>query len=381
MSELEAVSQSNHKRKLGDSEDGNEEAASSKVAKVDVSRSKSTVESLKALAVSKFVEQAEGLLKEGKVIHVYDDTSVEDAYRTLAAARIHSAPVISKTLNLPIGLVDVLDVVEAVVLLFRRVTAKDLLDDEAPVYFEKEAELGALSATAIKDISTRNPWKPIYSEENRTLYDVAKLMAEENVHRIPVLSKKDPTSDFYHISSLISQSAVVKYVYDHANEVLGERKNIVVKYMVQTRKMQLVKILQTQSALSAFRLMREKRVSTVAVVNESGELVESISASDLKLWNEWILGNFSIRFRSLSSLGKSVHDFLEDLRYEQGYDDEKKYHSIATCLESSTLFQVLEQIVQFRIHHVYVVDDARVPLRIISLRDILAEVLDEPSQQ
>ena len=90
---------------------------------------------------------------------------------------------------------------------------------------------------------------------------------------------------------------------------------------------------------------------------------------------------------------------MEDLRYEQGYDDEvselscrnctlpsphlkqKKYHSIATCLESSTLFQVLEQIVQFRIHHVYVVDDARVPLRIISLRDILAEVLDEPSQQ
>ena len=50
----------------------------------------------------------------------------------------------------------------------------------------------------------------------------------------------------------------MKYVYDHANEVLGERKNIVVKYMVQTRKMQLVKILQTQSALSAFRLMREK---------------------------------------------------------------------------------------------------------------------------
>ena len=41
------------------------------------------MESLKALAVSKFVEQAEGLLKEGKVIHVYDDTSVEDAYRVL----------------------------------------------------------------------------------------------------------------------------------------------------------------------------------------------------------------------------------------------------------------------------------------------------------
>ena len=66
------------------------------------------------------------------------------------------------------------------VLLFRRVTAKDLLDDEAPVYFEKEAELGALSATAIKGIFVHG----LLRDAAGTLIGLNSSLEKTSVHGI-----------------------------------------------------------------------------------------------------------------------------------------------------------------------------------------------------
>jgi CBS-domain-containing membrane protein len=93
-------------------------------------------------------------------------------------------------------------------------------------------------------------------------------------HRIPVL---DGEKNLKHI---VSQSAMIKYIYDNRS-TLGSKRTMKVKYLDSASGF-VVSVLHDEKAIDAFKILKICGVTGVALVNDDGSLMGSLSASDLK---------------------------------------------------------------------------------------------------
>jgi len=118
----------------------------------------------------------------------------------------------------------------------------------------------------------------------------------------------------------------------------------------------VITINESKQAIEAFKLMHEKNVSAIAVVNDEDALVGNISSSDLKT-----IGSDA---KLLSNLFLPIPEFVKLL---PGHD-----HTIAVT-PSATFAEVVTKLDSARVHRVYVVDALR-PIGVIATIEILSTI-------
>jgi len=122
--------------------------------------------------------------------------------------------------------------------------------------------------------------------EEDPLLDVVKKMTDFSAHRIVVKDSQN------HVCNLITQSRLISLL--HAMNI--PKFEMTLEQLTIGSK-PVISVKQTDTAYQAFKLMAEKKVNGIAVVNDLGELVGNISISDIKLigWNAdfWNLMGFS----------------------------------------------------------------------------------------
>lgn len=94
------------------------------------------------------------------------------------------------------------------------------------------------------------------------------------VHRIAIF---DSTS---RIVNIISQSDIVRYLLEHRDE-LGEHGMTSVGELGFGQK-EIISVPPEMSAIEALKVMNEKQIGAVGVVNSTGQIIGNFSAADMR---------------------------------------------------------------------------------------------------
>jgi CBS domain-containing protein len=122
---------------------------------------------------------------------------------------------------------------------------------------------------------------------------------------------------------------------------------------------------ENESAYNVFRLMSDKNLSGVPIVDEDGIWFGNTSGSDLKLY---------IAHPSLNLLDQSIGNFLSAIRQAET----KTRAPTIGVRSTASLWDVVQKLVATKIHRLFVADPPVMkPVAVISLTDLLRCLLPE----
>eukprot|EP01121_Diplochlamys_sp_Union-15-3_P016620 TRINITY_DN5691_c0_g1_i2.p1 TRINITY_DN5691_c0_g1~~TRINITY_DN5691_c0_g1_i2.p1 ORF type:complete len:341 (+),score=50.05 TRINITY_DN5691_c0_g1_i2:86-1108(+) len=290
------------------------------------------------------------------IVFVCQRTSnVIDVWKGLIRHNFLSVPVLQKTGEKYYGFIDIADIVRYVVEYFgeKRLNQQDL--DFWELAGKEEPFKGkTINDLMVYPIGKRNPFHPVH--RNFSLFHAFELLARSpDLHRIPVVD------DNRKLVNLITQSQMISFI--NANlPILGDKKNKPLSQCLHSKK--VITIAETKAALDAFTLMTENSLSGLPVVNSDGKLVGNISLRDLKAIRED--GHMFWR------LYQSVSTFLMRVKNEF-YKD--RPNSLVTVAEDNTLQDAITKMAEHKIHRVYIVDSNDKPLYVITISEVMEELL------
>jgi CBS domain-containing protein len=298
------------------------------------------------------------LPKKDKIISIQYNETIPQVLEKIFSNKILSAPIVDKKSNV-IGCVGIIDIVlfslnvcqsgqEVVKFLgLPLVDAEFVNFDNIKNYLAEEDSLtGALigdSAHFLSNFSHQNLLQVLPPEVS--FKEIVTTLSK--VHRVAI--EKDG-----HLLNYISQSEIVRFLkekkaYEHVSE-----KSIKELHLGNT---DVVHIKDTQRVVEAYKLMIENKVSGVAVVNEQKQLVGQISAQDIKC---------------VSSSGDLIIRLYDPFPTYKQFQTEKNVtqKTIAVTLDA-TLSNVLDTLVNNRLHRVFVIGNNNHLERVITLTDLL----------
>jgi CBS domain-containing protein len=285
----------------------------------------------------------EALLTASQIIEIPSTDSVPDAFKKLIEAEILSAPVFDAESKQYTGFLDLRDLVSWAVFLFDEQADDESLDiiNAGPRFFKHFSD-----GINVKYLSRRNMFKSV--RQGAPLLDVAKQM-RLGVKRVPVLNAEG------RVSGIVSQSALNRFLYENTKALMGDT-SISLSTLTIGQHPVLSASFSTP-AIEVFRLMDNKHISGVAVVDGSGVITANTSSRDLKLF---------LRNPRRGILSLPVAEFLSQLR-QAGTDTA----AVVTCHDTETLAQAMGKIASTNVHRIYVLDPKEAVQRVITLTDIM----------
>ncbi|PRW33691.1 CBS domain [Chlorella sorokiniana] len=374
------------------------------------------------------------VLRPQHVVTIKDSASVDQTLRVLAAHRILSAPVVvgngseagsagsgagQQVDKAPevCGFIDIRDLLSS---FLHEVDLKALADAKMLKRMRILEEQGArFAGKCIKDLRSlgSDGWfYPQHAAENTSLREIIHdgflhpkdskrvvfggTRSRQVVHRLALFDSAG------HLSHVISQSDVIKYIYDHMDD-LGELADASIQ-AVGFIKGSVISVRPETPALDAMVLMEEKNISAVAVVNAQGSIIGNFSISELRTIMAEHFGSLALpvgEFLALEhgteyagyaipSSGSSpstsaadelkriedskAHQFAADrtMRRRESHPGYEVGQTLITCSPSASLHEVLDKIVANRLHRVYVCNDSLVPCGVVTLTDILHKLVE-----
>mmetsp|Transcript_2890 Transcript_2890/g.7933 ORF Transcript_2890/g.7933 Transcript_2890/m.7933 type:complete len:363 (-) Transcript_2890:261-1349(-) len=293
-----------------------------------------------------------------EVVCIDAKASREEAYQTLADNNVLSAPVYDAARKKYLGMVDMGDVAAYMV---------DTYSDGSTS--GSFATLKALIAAArakshadvikLVDLSHHDAFKPM-PIRTPLLMVVARLAGYPEslgVHRVPIV---DPDTQV--VVKIISQSAVIDVLSKHIDE-FGTGLDATLEELGLARK-PVVAVGEEDQALAAFRLMKDRNISAVAVVDAEGHLLANISNSDVKT----MLGQ-----NRVLSLAQTAMDFVAAVRAgDAARTSSGKSTAAAMHVHpETTVKQLISKLAATKVHRMYVCDAEGLLIGVVSLKDIL----------
>jgi len=157
---------------------------------------------------------------------------------------------------------------------------------------------------------------------------------------------------------ILTQSRLIEYLYD--NSLLGKNINQTIAELNFAQK-KVVSIQESKTLLEAFNLMNSTKVSSIAVLNLDGTILTNLSGKDLKgLRND----------PPFVHLQKTVRDLISSSR-------QTDYHTFATAicvLPTDSFYQAIGKLVKTKAHRLYVIDDYKRPVGVLSLNDVIEKL-------
>ncbi|KAI3425382.1 hypothetical protein D9Q98_009146 [Chlorella vulgaris] len=364
------------------------------------------------------------LLRAQHVVTVKDNASVDQTLRVLAAHRILSAPVVVGEVAPPAdkapevcGFIDIRDLLSS---FLQELDLKSLADAKMlkrmRILEEQGARFAGKSIRDLRSLGSDGWFFPRAAAEKASLREIiydgflhhkeAKHVvfggtrSRQVVHRLALF---DTSGQLSHV---ISQSDVIKYLYDHIEELgaLGDASIDAIGFV----KGAVISVRPETPALDAMVLMEEKGISAVAVVNAEGAIIGNFSISELRTIMAEHFGSLALpvgEFLALEhgteyagyaipSTGSSpraspseelrgfedsqAHKFAADrnMRRRDSHPGYEVGQTLITCSPEATLHEVLDKIVANRLHRVYVCSETLVPCGVVTLTDILHKLVD-----
>jgi CBS domain-containing protein len=297
---------------------------------------------------------------DGKIISVPSTATVRAATRILAQANVLSAPI--KAVDAPddadwvekyVGTVD------AVNLCYWMLDQTDgsVPDDLGELLKESFADTPIVEVVnADPDTSRFNPFIPL-DPKNNTMLDVMLLLGKYAQHRAFVVETGGD------ITNIVTQSAVVKFLKNFKDRMAPTIHKTLKELNLAPAAKPVATVTGDDTFWTAFKLMKEKAVSAVPLVDEVGVIKGVVSARDARLL---VVRPTRLRFVNQPlSLFEELH--IEPFNY-----------ATVCCTVDSTLEDVIDKFIATQVHRVFVVDDNQHVVGVVSLRDVITTMVQEP---
>jgi len=292
-------------------------------------------------------------LPDHRLYVTHRDTKITEVFQGLIHHNFLSVPVVQKNAHKYLGFLDMVDIVRYIVSHFGKQRLSTSEDFWLLIEQENNFQKKTVQDLMIHPLSVRNPFVPV--KQGSSLFHAFEILGKEpNVHRVPILDEDRI------LLNIITESQAVKFIHKNL-PLLGAKGKMRVDEMTGLSK-QVFTIGTYEDAIIAFDRMIQHKVSGLGVVDVTGKLVDNISVRDLKA--------ISSDCRLFWRLYQTVGNFLQKIKTEKS-----RPHSIITCKESDTLEDVITRLVYHNIHRLFVVDEEKKPVSVVSLRDVIRELI------
>jgi CBS-domain-containing membrane protein len=271
---------------------------------------------------------------------------LSSAMQKLQQHNLTSLPVLTQV-NTYYGFIDMVDIVRFVV---------DLVGEEEIRKHDDFEGLAVFQNATVKEVmryplAKKSPFHPVANTDS--LLTIVEAMAK-GYHRIPVLNAEQ------NLDWIVSQSAMLKYVYENIT-LLGDRRKMTVDRLPSAFT-PVISVHQEERAIDALKMLKICSVTAVSVVNDNEKLVGCLSSTDLK---------------KIHSSGKWVARlFLPTSEFVQIYNRKKTQPLSIT--RDHTIEQVLKKFVKYHVHRLFVVNEDFEPVGVVSPTDIFKVLLPGP---
>jgi len=276
-----------------------------------------------------------------QLVDVEANECILDAFTKITEARVLSVPVYDDRRQKYIGFLDLVDIVHHFLETLTQVEASQ-------GYSAFKARFSKIKCKDVMDLSGRNPYNPVADED--PLGAVISMMNEAEVHRVPVVD------DGGELVSLLSQSRIVAFLTNHVLKIPYAHKTMEELHLGLRP---VVSVIDSDLTVKGFELIRKEKISGIGMVNAAGELKGVLSVTDLR--------SIGYDDKLFQRLYMPVGEFLE-LALES---NPKKPKTPIVISPQDTLAQVLDVLAKTGLHRLYIVDEARKPIGIVSLTDII----------
>jgi CBS domain-containing protein len=273
---------------------------------------------------------------------------------------IYGAPVYDQTKKELVGMIDMLDIVVFLVQLFesQHEQGTDFTSRDFYTLLDEASKFRTESAKSVADLSKRNTLIPV--NHAAPIKEVLKIFATSHVHRVPILENP------WTVGNILTQSDIIKWL---ANEIKLDNQEhgigLIGKHKIGDmfpRKEQIFSVKGDDIAIEAFKLMAHHRISSVAVVDSNGALLSNISAKDIKAIEPDAI--FTKLYKTCTQYVAATRAQELNIKFPMIY-----------CHQDATVEDVIVRLAFLKIHRIYVVDEDRKPINVISLGDILTVLL------
>jgi len=295
---------------------------------------------------------------DNKIFIAQRTDNIVEVWKGMAEHNFLSVPVLQKTKKKYYGFVDMYDIVKFVVEFFGETQLKNSEDWLKMAEASEEFRKKTVNDIMKYPLSRRNPFFPIHS--GFTFFSAVETLArEKGLHRVPIIDQER------NLITIITQSQILQILARNM-DILGEKKN---KPVHQTTSYfeEVVSVNEESTAFEAFKIMVEKDISGLAVIDKEGKLVAAISLKDLK--------SMSTDTRLFWRLYQTVHNFLLKVRKESNETGGDRPRTVVTVKPQDTLETVIKKLQEHKIHRVFIVDEHKKPVGVISLKDLLREII------
>jgi len=181
-----------------------------------------------------------------------------------------------------------------------------------------------------------------------------QIFVKTKTRRIAILNGKI-------VTGVLTQSAIIAYLAKHIHELPYSDKTCS-ELNIGFKK--VISVDSHMKALVAFQMMAQHRITAVALVDtDNGQIITTISAKDIKEID--LLNPFKM-------LSQSTLKFVQYVRSREIRESMPIIH----CSPHSTIADVIKKLSFLRIHRIFMVNEANLPVGVLSLGDILKILLD-----
>lgn len=338
-----------------------------------------------------------------KVLVIKDDSTVDAALKALSKAKVLSAPMISSAESDPIGFVDVKDIL---------LSFLSFLEPQANLWSMKMLERMALleeqgqafGQTKLSDLPSEmgHDGQFIFHKQAKgsllelIFYGLGLKGSKEEADEAPRNTLVSHRFGFFdtegNVTNIISQSDLIAFLATNLSS-LGPISSETIESLHLFHPVQSVR--PEVSAIEAMKIMKDKGLSSLGVVNHEGSLIGNFSASDFRSLTSEHFGSLALplaEFLALShrtefvwhtehpsnQTAEAARKFASDHihRKHPHHPGEEVGQALVLVSPSENLGSLLVKLATNRIHRVYVVDDKEKPLGIVTLTDILKKIAD-----
>jgi len=297
----------------------------------------------------------------GKVITINKNATLPEAFQKMIDKHIMSLVIVDQCSGVTCCAITMMDIMHH---LLNNFTAQEFEEYSIQTLFQKREKLLQEKLSDIQEIAELDP---AYSVLNSaSMLDTVNIMVSKGAHRVLVTDEQGS------IVNLISQSRVVDILscvlesIPETSVCISDFSNLVTHNVITVH--------DTQLAYDAFKLMKDKKISAVGVLDMEGKLIGCVSTDDIK-----VLG-YDIRYFQM--LGTSVGQYIEGVRQakmmgpEYATDQTVQRPPLIACQPTATLGHVIKMASFYDVHRVFVIDQKSRPVGIIALRDILRALVN-----
>jgi len=281
------------------------------------------------------------------LVYVENTATVEQAFKCLTENNILGAPIFDKKQNKYVGLVDMIDILTFLVKVFHEAEHRSMSIQKLVSLSE---HFKKLNVETISDLSRRNPWVPV--KAGSSLKSVVEILAYQHVHRVPILG------DDGKVVNIITQSDIVAFISAHLDKFGSELDKSIGDLGLGSSP--VVQIPIESTVIQAFDLIVENRISAVAVVDASHHLIATISVRDLR--------GVTLDTNIMERMHSPLRLFLEAL-IDPKID---ATNPAISCTSKDSYKTVIIKLVATRVHRIFVINEGRQPVAVVSLSDLLS---------